>query len=112
MRRTRVSELIERKLDPGKFRIPLPHGVDVEAVSLKGMRKRSWPLMHISVDELKKRMPTDLDGTMVSVEALCSVPVAYARQGPWVLVWPAPRHEWTVEIDITKREKVFEPQTA
>ena len=98
-----MSEIMEKYLEPGKFRIPIPGNSEVEGVCLKGMRKRSWPLIKIDLDEFKKRMPTDLEGVMNSPSALWSIPVAYTRQGPFVLVWPAPRHEWTVELKLSKK---------
>ena len=101
-----MSEILEKHLDPGKFRVPIPGNSDVEGVALRGNRKRSWPLMKIDLEEFKRRMPTDLQGDMNSPSALWSIPVAYTRQGPFVLVWPAPRHEWTVEVKLLRKGTV------
>lgn len=98
---------IQKKLDPGKWRIKLVSG-HVVSVRLIGMRDRrhflnEWP----KSDFYAHCRNSD---TVVNR----GVPLAWFQEGPWLLIWPSPAHEWQIEYDIQEKadERVYSRQAA
>ena len=97
-------KVVERKVEPGKWRIGFHGdilGHEITAVYLKGLRNRPWPLYQVAIDEFKERFPdieTDRPRSVVR-----GMPSMWTQIGPMVYVWPAPAHEWVMQVRMTEK---------
>ncbi len=93
---------IERQLNVGKWRIFLGHDMkdhELLGVYLKGMRNRPFPVMKASPETFFERAPKDENGQPYDTPSMLrGVPVMYLQQGTTVFLWPAPSHEWKLEL--------------
>jgi hypothetical protein len=100
------EKLISKELSPGKWKVGIDAGYEAVAVSLKGMRGRLTPLITIDEKEFTSRHPKGPDGKWEDSQfVLRGVPVAYHQYGHVIMLWPAPLHEWNIEITAVKRGK-------
>ena len=94
-----------KKLEPGKWRWGVEAGKHVVAVRLKGMRNRMHDLLSIPKDEFMARLQKRPNGEIVEAAVLRGIPSAYLQDGPFLMIWPAPVHNWEIEFDTIQREK-------
>ena len=102
---TEPDKSVERTLDVGKWRVRGEGGYDVAAVFLKGLRARRFPLMKVEPAEFNARCMCDPDGKIKDDAVLRGVPSCYKEEGGMISLWPSPAHQWTIQIDLTKRGK-------
>ena len=98
-----MLKTITRTLDVGKWRVGIDGGYDVDAVKLRGMRNRDFPLLRVEKDEFLSRCQRSPDGTIDNSVVIRGVPVAYMVEAGKVWLWPSPAHQWTIAIDLHKR---------
>ena len=94
--------VINRDLPVGKWKIGITPGYEVENVCLRGLRDRPYPLMRVEKEDFFARTPKDHSGDPIVIQG---TPTCYAHDGQTVLIWPSPRHQWKIQIDLNKRKK-------
>ena len=103
-----TEKLFTKKLEIGQFKVGIQGGggFEVAAVSLKGMRNRPFPLRKIGLTEFLTRCGRKtVDGRPEEPEVILrGMPSLYALWGQLIYLWPAPLHQWTIEVRLRKRE--------
>ena len=102
---TEPDKSVERTLDVGKWRVRGEGGYDVAAVFLKGMRNRRFKLIKVDATEFDEKCMKSSDGKVKDDAVLRGVPYFYKEEGGMISLWPSPAHQWTIQIDLTKRGK-------
>ncbi len=103
-----MTKIVERKCPIGKWRFVFRDIMNHEVigVSLKGQR-RPWPLWEISKEQFLERVPKDQNGNPYeAATTLWSVPTMYMHEGQYIYIWPAPAHEWTLQLELKEKEVV------
>lgn len=99
------TKTVTREIEPGKFRIGFDPNYRVENLRLIDIRKRKWPLIQLSREELYSRCTKDAEGKVIESSILRGLPACFAPEGANALLWPLPAHSWTVEADLIRRTK-------
>jgi len=94
-----------RKLEPGKWRFQIQAGQEVTGVRLVGMRNRAHPLLLTEKADFHSRLMKRPNGEVSEAAILRGVPTNYLIEGPWLMIWPSPAHNWIIEYDTVPREK-------
>ena len=93
-----------KQLEPGKWRLQIQSGREVMGVRLKGQRNRWFDLNPSPKEDFHARLMKRPNGEVSEAAVLRGSPSIYVHEGPWLMLWPSPAHNWTVEI--TTRAKV------
>lgn len=89
-------ETISRTIEPGKWRIKLKRG-HVVSVRLVGMRQRRHFLNEWSRNDFYAHQKSE------ESVLLRGVPLAWLQDGPYLMIWPSPAHEWQMEYDMVEK---------
>jgi len=96
----------QKVLEPGRWRLQIQAGREVKKVTLLGMRSRWYPLTHVPKEDLHARLQKRPNGEVPDAVILRGTPTVYAIEGPWLMMWPAPAHNWTVAITTAPKVKI------
>ncbi len=103
-----TTKTIERKLAVGKWRLNIGHDMkdcELLGVYLKGMRNRPFELNRVTPETFFERAPKDENGQPQDTPTMMrGVPVFYLLQGTTVFLWPAPSHEWKLELRLRAKQ--------
>ena len=94
---------IEKHLDVGKWRIQVSG--EITGVFLKGMRGRRHPLVRTDKADFSSRLMKRPNGEVTDPAVLRGTPSMYCHEGPWLMLWPSPAHQWTIEIEVIRKAK-------
>jgi hypothetical protein len=86
-----------KTLEPGKWRIQIQAGREVVKVRLKGLRSRWFDLTLADKADFHSRLMKRANGEVSEAAVLRGTPAIYIHDGPWLMLWPSPAHNWTVE---------------
>jgi hypothetical protein len=102
-----IDKIVERKLEIGQWKINTQvYGYEVVNVTLRGLRDRPFPLTRISPESFFTRHPKGQDGKPIDPEiVLRGTPAVYTVSPPLILLWPAPMHQWTLQVRLRKKMK-------
>lgn len=95
-----MFKTIERHIDVGKWQMKVETGHDVTAFRLKGQRNRPIELRHLPTDEFRAHLSYSPDGKVKEDAILRGMPLYWHSIGNTVQIWPAPAHQWDIEIDL------------
>jgi hypothetical protein len=95
--------MLEKDLTPGKWRIGVHD--PVTGVRLVGMRGRRHDLIAMPKEEFMSRLNRRPNGEVVEAAVLRGVPQAYYQEGPFLMLWPSPAHNWQIEVYTIPKEK-------
>ena len=98
-----MIKTVTKPLETGKWRLAIAD--KVVAVRLVGMRNRSHPLFSLPKDEFHARLMKRPNGEITDPAVLRGIPNSYYQEGQFLMLWPSPAHNWSIEIDTVKREK-------
>lgn len=99
------TKTVTRDIPAGKYRVGFDPKYAVENVRLIDIRKRKWPLNRATEPkEIYDRCTKDPEGKVVEAAMLRGLPSMYAVEGPNVVLWPSPLHDWTIEADLVRRK--------
>jgi len=99
---SKTTKVIERTVDPGKWRIGTEPGAEVLRVWIKGMRDRPWELLKVSKEDFFSMVQKIPNGTAIDNALLRGLPSKFTTEGHIVLIWPAPNHQWKMQFEIRK----------
>lgn len=94
------AKTIEKHIDCGKWKLGLEGGYIPTEVRLRGSRNRTTPLRRLPKEEFRARFSYDPDGKVKDDVVLRGMPLYWHFEGNTVQLWPAPSHQWDVEIDL------------
>ena len=94
-----------KTLEPGKWRIQMAAGREVVRVRLKGLRGRWFNLNQIEKAEFHSRLMKRANGEVSEAAILRGVPTVYIHDGPWLMLWPSPAHNWQIEYQTQPKVK-------
>lgn len=103
-----TDKIVEKKLPPGKRRFHLVEssGYELEAVYLKGMRSRPWPITRVDEKTFHERCPKDEHGHPIRDGIFMhGLPQIFWQHGWMIYLWPAPSNEWTIQFHLRKKVK-------
>ena len=101
----RELKTVTKKLEPGKWRIGIAAGHEVIEVRLLGMRRRWFHLNAIEKADFHSRLMKRPNGEVSDATILRGAPAVYIQDGPWLMIWPAPAHAWTLQFDTLEKVK-------
>src|ERR1039457_4200351 len=94
-----------KTLEPGKWRVQIQAGREVVKVSIKGMRNRWFDLNPIDKEQFHARLMKRPNGEVSEAAILRGIPSVYIHDGPWLMLWPSPAHNWIVEYQTRAKVK-------
>ena len=94
------AKTIERHIDCGKWRMRIEGGMEATDVRLKGARNRRIGLLKLDNADFRARLPRTPEDKVREDMVLRGVPLYWNFYGTEVQIWPAPAHEWDIEIDV------------
>jgi hypothetical protein len=105
--KARVSEVSTntKTLEPGKWRIQIQAGREVVKVRLKGLRQRWYDLKETDKADFHSRLMKRPNGEVSDAAILRGIPACYIHEGPWLMLWPSPAHNWQLEYQTRARQK-------
>ena len=104
-RMTAETTAYSKTLEPGKYRLQIQAGREVKNVRLKGQRNRWYELKPISKEEFHTMVMKRSDGEIATDSIIRGLPNFYTIEGPWLMMWPAASHQWTIEITTAPKVK-------
>ena len=99
-----MSESKIKNLEPGKWRFQVQAGQQVTSVRIKGQRNRWFDLKELDKAEFHSRLMKRANGEVSEAVILRGVPSTYLHDGPWLMIWPSPAHNW--QLEYTSEPKV------
>ena len=99
-----MSERKIKNLEPGKWRFQVQAGQQVTSVRIKGQRNRWFDLKELDKAEFHSRLMKRANGEVSEAVILRGVPSTYLHDGPWLMIWPSPAHNW--QLEYTSEPKV------
>ena len=104
MQEVKTAKTIQKHIDVGKWKIRVDSTYDAVDVRLKGMRNRHIQLIRLDADDFRARFSRDPDGKAKEDWALRGTPMYWHFEAQTVQLWPAPAHQWDVEIDLRPKQ--------
>lgn len=95
--------IIERTVQPGKFRVQIP-GKPL-SVSLIGLRGRPFHLRRMDQGEFTSRISMTPEGEIRNDHVIRGTPSSWEMRGTMLYLWPFPTHEWKVRVEIEDRKE-------
>lgn len=95
-----MEKTIERHIDVGKWQMKVEAGHDASGVRLKGQRNRHIELKQLPTEEFRSYLNYAPDGKVREDSILRGMPIYWHFIGNTVQIWPAPAHQWDIEIDL------------
>jgi hypothetical protein len=93
----------KKPLEVGKWRLRVSG--EVVGVRLAGLRNRWNPLVREDNKDFQNRLMKRPNGEVTDPAVLRGIPNTYAQEGQFLMLWPSPAHNWTIEIDTVKKEQ-------
>jgi len=84
----------------GKWKIRIDSTTEATDVRLKGARNRHIQLLRLQADDFRALFSRDPDGKAKEDAVLRGTPTYWHFEAQTVQIWPAPAHQWDVEIDV------------
>ena len=100
MQEVKTAKTIQKHIDVGRWKIRVESTYEPTDVRLKGMRNRHIQLLRLNQDEFRSRFSRNDDGTAKEDAVLRGTPTFWHFEAQTVQIWPAPAHQWDVEIDL------------
>ena len=105
-----TEKIVEKKLEIGQWKFNLAnhggYGMDIINVSLRGLRNRPFFLTRISTEVFFTRHPKGADGKPQDPAIILrGMPSMYTILANMLYLWPAPMHEWTLQVRMKKKVK-------
>ena len=92
-------------LEPGRWRLQLQAGRELVKVELQGQRHRWYDLTRVERADFQSRLMKRPNGEVPDAVILRGTPAVYTHDGPWLMIWPAPAHNWTLRVTTKLKEK-------
>ena len=89
--------IVNKNLEPGKWRIQVQAGHEVTKVRLLGQRNRWYDLIELTKEDFNSRLMKRPNGEVPDAVILRGVPACYIHDGPWLMLWPSPAHNWKLQ---------------
>ena len=96
---------VTKNLEPGKWRFQVQAGQQVTRVRIRGQRGRLFDLQEADKLDFHSRLMKRPNGEVSEAAVLRGVPSIYLHEGPWLMLWPSPAHNWQIEYETTPRIK-------
>jgi len=95
----------QKTLEPGKWRLQIQAGRELRRVRLKGQRNRWHDLTLVDKADFHANLMKRPNGEVSDAAILRGTPVHYIQDGPWLMLWPSPAHNWIVEVTTAPKVK-------
>ena len=100
MQEVKTAKTIQKHIDVGKWKIRVDSTYEAVDVRLKGMRNRHIGLIRLPQEDFRSRFSRNPDGSAKDDAVLRGVPMYWHFEAQTVQIWPAPAHQWDIEIDL------------
>lgn len=94
---------INRRINPGEWRLYLKPGWKVVNVQLKGFKKHTPLVLHnLARDDFHSRLMKRPNGEITEAVVLRSTPNYWLQESNVLMLWPSPAGHWEMQIDYSE----------